>query len=1175
MRRPRGLPFAQRLGWAALAALLLAAAAPDRAAELRWRGLAELENERPGDAEATFEALAKLAPDDPLPAADLAVALLRQLKGEAALAAIDRAIALAGAQPSGQIGGKAAGRADLFAIRAEVLAWSGRADDALAAYEQALAAAPDDPEILFAAYRQANAGGSEAAGPTASLAARALARLAVLRPENLVVLLQAGNRAIAAGDRAAATAAYLRIREILWAPPPAAAAGLAEVLAALERGDTAAARLPGRRLENVLKVTPMYQGSQRELNRNILGLPVVRLRDEPPAAEWGPPVAVAFRGERLDAAASAGAGLALADFDGDGKPDIARLRAAAPASPSKPQPPMLEVRLAAAGGRADLVGPAAGIESLLAADLDNDGAIDLLGYGPGGFAFWKGDGKGGFTAVPALAPAAAAGAPGAGAVSAFAAFDFDIDGDLDLAMAAAGRGIELARNPGGSLAEAPLEAVGGKPFPPLPGLAGHTIHQLIASDLDRDGDLDLLAVHDGGLTWLDNLRQGRFADRTAAAGLDRVGPARAAVAADLDDDGLPDLAVLAADGGSLSFWHNTGGRFAPWPLTAALAPGSRFSSLTAFDADNDGRLDLALAGESGVAVLGRRGDGFLPLMVEGAPARATAVAADDLDGDGAVDLVVAGPAGLHRLSNLAGKGSHWLAVRLRGLSQGNGKNNLGGIGATVEVRSGNAYQLREVTSPVTHFGLGRQPKADVVRVVWGNGVPQDRLAVAGDQTIVEQQVLKGSCPFLYAWDGGRMRFVTDLLWNAPLGLPVAPGVYAPADPGELVRVDGAVAEHGRYRLAVTEELWEAAYFDRLRLWVVDAPAGVEVASNLRVVPGGPPGHRPVAVLASRGLRPVAAAWDGLGRDVTDRVRRRDDVYADGYRRGPYQGVAAPWTFTFDLGAAPARPIRLHLDGWIFPADASLNLAAAGRRDLPHLPPRLEVETAAGWRVLMPAMGHPAGKTKTMVVDTPPLPPGAHRLRIVTSLWLSWDRIAWTDRPDDGAPVVRARLEPATADLHFRGFSRLVRLAPNAPHSYDYAAAARQSPWLPLPGRYTRYGDVRELVAREDDRSTILAAGDEITLTFDAGALADSPAGFQRTVFLESVGWDKDADRNTWQAAQVEPLPFRAMSGYPGAAGEAFPNTMLLRDYQRTWLTRQVGPGSLRLGLGAASGGRGK
>jgi hypothetical protein len=340
---------------------------------------------------------------------------------------------------------------------------------------------------------------------------------------------------------------------------------------------------------------------------------------------------------------------------------------------------------------------------------------------------------------------------------------------------------------------------------------------------------------------------------------------------------------------------------------------------------------------------------------------------------------------------------------------------------------------------------------------------------------------------------------------------------------------------------------------------VDHPADVEVASNLRVLGGR---RQPPRVLASRGLRPLAAAWDGQGRLVTERVAQRDEIYASGFAPSSYQGVAsAPWSLTFDLGAAPGRPVRLHLDGWIFPADASLNLAVAQRPDLPVVPPRLEVESAAGWRTLLPALGLPAGKTKTMVVDTPPLPPGAHRLRIVSSLWLAWDRIAWTTTPADDAALVRARLAPIRAELHYRGFSAPLRRAPNAPHVFDYARVSRRSPWLPLPGRYTRYGDVRELLAAADDRSVVLAAGDEIALRFSAAELPPPLAGYVRAVFLECHGWDKDADRNTWEGRHVEPLPFRAMSGYPSAAGEAFPDTPELRDYQQRWQTRRVAAAS--------------
>ncbi|MGD2115616.1 MAG: hypothetical protein PVG07_11215, partial [Acidobacteriota bacterium] len=196
-----------------------------------------------------------------------------------------------------------------------------------------------------------------------------------------------------------------------------------------------------------------------------------------------------------------------------------------------------------------------------------------------------------------------------------------------------------------------------------------------------------------------------------------------------------------------------------------------------------------------------------------------------------------------------------------------------------------------------------------------------------------------------------------------------------------------------------------------------------------------------------------------------------------------------------------------------------------------------------------------GKTKTMVVDTPPLPEGAHRLRIVTDQWISWDRIAWSAAPADGVPRVAGRLLPASAELRYRGFSAPVRRAPNAPHELDYARVSRRSPWEPTPGPYTKYGDVRELLGAADDRSVILAAGDELALEFDASGLPAPPEGWTRTLFLESHGWDKDFDRNTYAAERGSlPLPFRGMGVYgPGMEELDAPE---LRDYVERWLTRE-------------------
>jgi tetratricopeptide (TPR) repeat protein len=1096
-----------------------------RALELRNLGISQLENEEAEAAAGTFFELTQVAPADPLGFANLAISRLRTQNSQGALGAINLALT------------RARNRPDLLAIKADVAAWMGESDTALALYRQAATGAPNDPHLQYALFRHADTFRSEAA---AEAATEALDRLIRLRPENLVVLLERGRRAVEAGDRTTASQVYLRVRELVWQAQPLLQRAMERLMQALESGDMTRARTPAIQLGNALKAEPMFKTSLSDLYNGVQGIPVTRFVLEPATTAFGEPLDVTWTLASRDAAPARGTGLLAADLDGDGTPDTARTVGDAQGG--------VELRLSSVGAAVRLAaGAATGLDVV---DLDNDGHLDLLAFGPGTeLTLWRGSERGAFANATAEL--------GLAGVTATAAtpIDFDSEGDLDLVVVRAGTpgAVSLFRNK----LEGALEDAAARTFPAVEPLEGG----VFALDVDRGEVTDLVFWGPGGLLWLDNQHQGHFADRTAAAGLDSVAGIRAAAAGDLDNDGLPDL-ILGSERG-LQILRNQvrddgGGDFVPAALDLPPIAGA-VSDIELFDLDNDGRLDLAVVAGGALHVLQQKGGRFVALPVETRElGDLVAVEASDLDGDGDLDLLVAGANGLAQLTNQGGNANHWLKVALRGLVQGNDKNNTFGRGATLEVRAGAAYQYREVSEPVTHFGLGRQRTADSLRAVWANGVPQHRIAAAGDQLLVEEQVLKGSCPFLYTWDGERIRFVTDLLWGAPLGMPVAPGVWAGADPVELVRVDGAAPRDGAYDLRITEELWEAAYFDHVALWVVDHPRATEAASSLRIFAGpAPAGALDERVLLTAAVRPVERAWDGEGRDVTERVRRRDDVYADGYPVGAYQGIVErPWQFTFDLGAAPGAPVRLLLDGWIFPADASLNLASAQRSDLELVATRLEVETAEGWRALVDPMGFPAGKTKTTVVDTPPLPAGARRLRIVSSQWLHWDRIAWsTETPDEQATVV-AKLLPASAELRERGFSKVQRRAPNAPHEVDYASVSLESPWQPLSGRYTRLGDVAELLAEPDDRLVILAAGDEVHLRFDAASLPPVPAGSTRTLFLESHGWDKDADKNTWRATTMEPLPFRAMSGYPYT--EPYPPAPELERYRREWLTREIG-----------------
>lgn len=484
-----------------------AAALPPAAIELRNRGLAELENEKPELAEESYLQLTAVAPKDPLGFGNLAIAQLRQQKNDAAMASIERALELA------------PGRPDLLAIRSEILQWSGDLEGALSVMHQAAEAAPEDLEILHATYHLATTLRND---ESRAIGSQVLRRLARLRPENLFVLLQLGRQAIADGDRRIASAVFLRVEQLLWQVDPIATRALGMVTDALAGDDLSAARVPATRLENVLKVSAMYRESLRELKTGIQGIPIRHFLDEPAIDAFGEPLDVTLAGTRLDERPTAGRALAVGNFDADGKPDLARIRAQEGGG-------VLEIRLAAGGWKVAAEHPAEDLAELSATDIDNDGHLDLIAFSRSRGAVWLGAGDGGFSAAPEALGLAQA---GAGAV---AVIDFDIEGDLDIALSGGASGpADLYRNN----LEGPLERVGSRSLPRLPiDDAG----AIVASDLDRDGDLDLLFAHARGLTWVDNLRQGRFVDRSARGGL-RPGAALAAVvSADFDNDGFPDL----------------------------------------------------------------------------------------------------------------------------------------------------------------------------------------------------------------------------------------------------------------------------------------------------------------------------------------------------------------------------------------------------------------------------------------------------------------------------------------------------------------------------------------------------------------------------------------------------------------------------------------------------------
>jgi hypothetical protein len=256
-------------------------------------------------------------------------------------------------------------------------------------------------------------------------------------------------------------------------------------------------------------------------------------------------------------------------------------------------------------------------------------------------------------------------------------------------------------------------------------------------------------------------------------------------------------------------------------------------------------------------------------------------------------------------------------------------------------------------------------------------------------------------------------------------------------------------------------------------------------------------------------------------------------------------------------AQKADQVLLLLTGWTDYSWSSDNLAAAQAGKSMMLP-ALQVKDAKGqWRTVIEDIGIPVGRPQTVTVDlTGKFLSSSREVRIVTNMRILWDQIL-VDTSSIESPLQMIRLDPVSAELRWRGFSRETTPDGREPFGYDYEQISFTSPWKVMPGRYTREGDVRELLLKSDDMFVISRPGDEMSLSFDARKLLPVRAGWTRTFLLYSDGFSKEMDINSASPDQVSPLPFHGMTKYPYPVTEAYPMTAARRAYIGKYNTRMV------------------
>jgi len=378
---------------------------------------------------------------------------------------------------------------------------------------------------------------------------------------------------------------------------------------------------------------------QASFTNNLLRLiAAVSLAALVPAFAQTPPFSFFARHDILAAVQNdspALASLGMADFNGDGIMDMAMADDAG----------LMRVML----GTGNLTytttlyaAPGDGqLESIVIGDFNNDGHPDIaVGGFLTGIGVYLNNGDGTFTGPTVFAPGET--------TFGLAAADVDNDGNLDLigqgfVMLGLGNGQFEPAEPFVRTSMRPAGKVRPGTAPKATSVIGGPV---AVGDFNGDGNIDIAFVGDDGGGVQIYLGNGNGTFNRPPRGSTCDGAGYQVAVGDFNNDGIPDIA-FTGDGQLGVCLGNGNGTFGT-ALTIPIGGDAVGQSILTYDLNGDGNIDIAAVDlnrsglASPMAVLYGKGDGtFQPAVVYNTYF-AFGIAEGDLNGDGIPDLVVAG-----------------------------------------------------------------------------------------------------------------------------------------------------------------------------------------------------------------------------------------------------------------------------------------------------------------------------------------------------------------------------------------------------------------------------------------------------------------------------------------------------------------------------------------------------
>ena len=381
-----------------------------------------------------------------------------------------------------------------------------------------------------------------------------------------------------------------------------------------------------------------------------------------------------------------------------------------------------------------------------------------------------------------------------------------------------------------------------------------------------------------------------------------------------------------------------------------------------------------------------------------------------------------------------------------------------------------------------------------------------------------------SCPFLYTYDGSDYRLNSDLFNQGMLGVWNALGRREPfPNDYQVVIRDYIAPEDGVYKINIKETPDEVVYVDEAKLYQVDHSENTDVltagASWTTVFPEAKESFMTLHTVSKNPQSP-ASCIDNDGNDCLSKIIVEDIPVPKSESTEEFYteeqalfGTQFKWdTLTLGLGdLSNASVIKLIINGvtyWPSISEWANDPDAEGT-----WPAYLQVLDENGDWINATYIPIPSGYDEKYAFEIQDyFLTNNYTIRLKIFAKSHIDYIAVDTTPDEDINLVE--LDMPVANLE------------------SFATGTKG-----FKGNITRFGDVKPLLEKTDDKFVIFIQGDQILLEFNESNVP-VPGGKERDFILYTVGYFKQEKYGMNRT--VEPLPFYNMSNYPYPENESYP-----------------------------------